>query len=120
MGDWGYKAYDNDEAADWFSRFWESKNFDLIENTLINFNPENENYDEIRAAAHILVCFGSPYACPYDFLDKLKPTIKEIIAILEKMIDPPDDNWVFLEIWDYSPSIIDEVKIQISELKKHL
>ena len=29
MGDWGYKAYENDEAADWFARFWESKNFDL-------------------------------------------------------------------------------------------
>ena len=33
MGDWGYKAYENDEAADWFARFWESKNFDLIEST---------------------------------------------------------------------------------------
>ena len=30
MGDWGYKVYENDEAADWFASFWESKDFDLL------------------------------------------------------------------------------------------
>nr|WP_314903406.1 DUF4259 domain-containing protein [uncultured Campylobacter sp.] len=120
MGDWGYKVYENDEAADWFARFWESKNFDLIESTAANFDPKNENYDEIRAVAHVLACFGSPYACPHDFLDKLKPTIRKVVAILENMINPPDEAWDFLEIWENSPEIIAEVKRQIAELKAHL
>ena len=120
MGDWGYKAYENDEAADWFTRFWESKNFDLLQSTAANFDPRNENYDEIRASAHVLVCFGSPYACPSDFLDKLQPTIQKVVAILENMINPPSDEWTFLEIWESSPEIIAEVRRQIAELKEHL
>lgn len=120
MGDRGYKAYENDEAADWFARFWKSKNFDLIESTAANFDPKNENYDEIRAVAYILERFGSPYACPSDFLDKLQPTIRKVVTILENMIDPPSDEWAFLEIWENSLQIIDEVKRQIAELKEHL
>ena len=120
MGDRGYKAYESDEAADWFARFWESKNFDLIESTAANFDPKNENYDEIRAAAHVLACFGLPYAYPSDFLDKLQPTIRKVVAILENMINPPDEVWDFLEIWENSPEIIAEVKRQIAELKAYL
>lgn len=120
MGDWGYKAYENDEAADWLARFWESKNFDLLQSTAANFDPRNENYDEIRAVAYILERFGSPYACPSDFLDRLQPTIQKVVAILENMINSPGDEWTFLEIWESSPQIIDEVKRQITELKEHL
>ena len=120
MGDWGHKAYENDEAADWFARFWESKNFGLIESTAANFDPKNENYDEIRAAAHVLACFGSPYAYPPDFLDKLRPTVLRVVWILENMIDPPSDEWTFLEIWENSLEIIAEVKRQIAELKVYL
>lgn len=120
MGDWGYKVYENDEAADWFARFWESKNFDLIESTAANFDPKNENYDEIRAVAHVLACFGSPYACPHDFLDRLRPTVLRVVWILENMIDPPDKAWDFLEIWENSPEIIAEVKQQLAELKAYL
>ncbi|WP_291938557.1 DUF4259 domain-containing protein [Campylobacter sp.] len=60
MGDWGYKAYENDEAADWFTKFWKSKNFDLLQSTAANFDPKNENYDEIRAAAHVLPALAHP------------------------------------------------------------
>ncbi len=91
-----------------------------IESTAANFDPKNENYDEIRAAAHVLACFGSPYACPPDFLDKLCPTVLRVVWILENMIDPPDDAWDFLEIWENSPEIIAEVKRQIAELKAYL
>ena len=78
------------------------------------------NYDEIRAVAYILERFGSPYACPSDFLDKLQPTIRKVVTILENMINPPSDEWVFLEIWENSPQIIDEIKRQIAELKEYL
>ena len=36
MGDWGYKVYENDEAADWFASFWESKDFDLLAQEVSN------------------------------------------------------------------------------------
>ena len=36
------------------------------------------------------------------------------------MIDPPDEVWDFLEIWENSPEIIAEVKQQLAELKAYL
>lgn len=54
------------------------------------------------------------------FLDKLQPTIRKVVAILENMIDPPDEAWDFLEIWENSPEIIAEVERQIAELKAYL
>ena len=98
MGDWGYKAYENDEAADWFARFWESKNFDLVESTAADFDPRNENYDEIRAAAHVLACFGIAVCVPARFLHRLCPTTLRVVWILENMINSPDSAWTFLEI----------------------
>lgn len=30
MGAWGYKFYENDEAADWLHQFWDTKSFELL------------------------------------------------------------------------------------------
>jgi len=61
MGAWGYKFYENDEAADWLHQFWDTKSFELLVKEVEQFDPRNENYDTIRVIAHILICFGSPY-----------------------------------------------------------
>ena len=119
MGAWGYKFYENDEAADWLHKFWNTKSFDLLVKEVEQFDPRNENYDTIRAIAHILICFGSPYTCPEDFLDQRSIIIKRVLTILENMINPPNSDWEFLDIWDNDPTIISEVENQIIELKKN-
>ena len=118
MGAWGYKFYENDEAADWLHQFWDTKSFDLLVKEVEQFDPRNENYDTIRVIAHILICFGSPYTCPEDFLDQRSIIIKRVLTILENMINPPNSDWEFLDIWDNDPEIISEVENQIIELKK--
>jgi len=40
------------------------------------------------------------------------------LTILENMINPPNSDWEFLDIWDNDPTIISEVEKQIIELKK--
>lgn len=119
MGAWGYKFYENDEAADWLHQFWDTKSFDLLVKEVERFDPRNENYDTIRVIAHILICFGSPYTCPEDFLDQRSIIIKRVLTILENMINPPNSDWEFLDIWDNDPKIISEVENQIIELKKN-
>ena len=118
MGAWGYKFYENDEAADWLHQFWDTKSFELLVKEVEQFDPSNENYDTIRVIAHILICFGSPYTCPEDFLDQRSIIIKRVLTILENMINPPNSDWEFLDIWDNDPEIISEVEKQIIELKK--
>ncbi len=118
MGAWGYKFYENDEAADWLHQFWDTKSFELLVKEVEQFDPRNENYDTIRVIAHILICFGSPYTCPEDFLDQRSIIIKRVLTILENMINPPNSDWEFLDIWDNDPTIISEVENQIIELKK--
>ena len=118
MGVWGYKFYENDEAADWLHKFWNTKSFDLLVKEVEQFDPSNENYDTIRVIAHILICFGSPYTCPEDFLDQRSIIAKRVLTILENMINPPNSDWEFLDIWDNDPEIISEVENQIIELKK--
>lgn len=118
MGAWGYKFYENDEAADWLHQFWDTKSFELLVKEVEQFDPSNENYDTIRVIAHILICFGSPYTCPEDFLDQRSIIIKRVLTILENMINPPNSDWDFLDIWDNDPEIISEVENQIIEIKK--
>jgi len=58
MGAWGYKFYENDEAADWLHQFWDTKSFELLVKEVEQFDPSNENYDTIRVIAHILICLN--------------------------------------------------------------
>ena len=55
MGVWGYKFYENDEAADWLHKFWNTKSFDLLVKEVEQFDPRNEKYDTIRVIVHILI-----------------------------------------------------------------
>ena len=120
MGDWGYKVYENDEAADWFASFWESKDLDLLAQEVEQFDPSEENYDTIRAVAHVLIAFGSPYACPFSFIDRLYPTMQATLVILQNMLTPPNDTWSFLDMWGEDPGIVRELEQQIRDLQELL
>jgi len=44
MGDWSFKPWGNDDAADWFQRFWKTKDVDLIVDEIEHFDPKAERY----------------------------------------------------------------------------
>lgn len=117
MGVWSTKPWGNDEAADWFHDFWNCNDFELVMSEIENFNPSNENYDSVRAACYVVACFGSAYSWPIKYLDRRKDIMNKSIDILSKMINPPNDNWTFLDMWDNNKDAIASVENQIENIK---
>ena len=81
MGAWGEAAWDNDGAADWFGDMFETtKLARYVENTLKK-DPE-EDPEEIRAAAYVMVALGRNYIWPIDDLDRhLELAVSKLEAI---------------------------------------
>ena|SRR3974390_175731 len=119
MGDCGPQPWENDEAADWFHRFWKG-GFSVLIGEIRNFDPRRERYDEVRAAAHLLQSLGIAYLWPSEHGAELKPLLNEAISILTKMINPPSDEWGFLDMWSNDPDVIKSVENQIDGLKGRL
>lgn len=109
-------AWGSDESADWFHRFWQGNNIALVIDTIENFDVITEEFDSFRSACHVLACFGSSYAFPVELLHIRGPTIQNAITILEKMLNPPSDDWNFLENWGNNEKVIASVTQQINDL----
>ena|SRR5215471_15954093 len=86
MGDWGVQPWDNDEAADWFHRFW-TKGFSVLIDEIRNFDAKEEGYDSFRAASYVLQTMGNPYIWPSEHHAVLKELLDKSISVLQSMID---------------------------------
>ena len=120
MGDWGKEPWETDEAADWFHVFWKGKDFSILIGEIENFDPREERYESVRADCYLLQVLGIVYVWPSQYGDRLKPLLKEAITILSKMIDPPDENWGFLDMCGDDPELVEAVKRQIDGLTLRL
>ena len=118
MGDWSFEPYGTDESADWFADFWKSKDVELVVEEIERFDPKQERFEGLRAAAYVLASFGDPFMWPSSHLDKRKPLLKQAIAILTKMIEP-DDPWGFIDAWG-SRKVVPAVEAQIAALQARL
>jgi hypothetical protein len=117
MGDWGAQPWSNDEAADWFHRFWKKSDFSVLIDEIRNFDQTQERYDSFRAASYVLQTMGNPYIWPSEHRAVLKELLERSVDVLEKMIHPPDETWGFLDMWGNDPQVVDSVRHQIAELK---
>ena len=72
----------------------------------------------MRAAAYLLQTLGVVYIWPVEYLDKLKLLLDKTIIILNNMINPPDENWAYLEMGGDKEKLIQTVKEQIDVLKE--
>lgn len=122
MGAWNVEPWDNDEAADWFAKFFKGCDLTLIRNEINNFSELDEiKYDQIRAVCFLLQNLARPYVWPIeDDGQSPRELILRGINILSNMIDPPNPQWSFLEMWDNDEKVIKSVKLQIQELKQRL
>lgn len=120
MGDWSSEPWGNDEAADWFHMFWKNSDFSLLINEIENFSPEDERYDSVRAASYLLQTIGIVYIWPVRHMDILKDLLIKSISILENMLNPPNEDWGFLDMWGGDIEVIRSVESQIVMLKKCL
>lgn len=109
MGAWGTAAWDNDGAADWYGNLFQvTKLAARVEKTLKKKDVE-EYYEEIRAAAYVLVALGQVYIWPVDLLDQhLRLAIKRLEEI--KMLEE-------LEGGEFGKAIDQEIAILHSRLQ---
>ncbi|WP_044890437.1 hypothetical protein [Myxococcus hansupus] len=119
MGDWGNHAWETDEGADWFGRFW-AEGWPLLIAEIKSFDPVEERYEQFRAAAHVLASFGSPFMVPSRYVDELAALLRKSIEVLGHMIAPPSDDWTFLELWGGDEAVKDDVSTQIAALQATL
>jgi len=118
MGDWGVEPWETDEAADWFHRFWTKGGISVLIDTIETFDEKTERYEEARAAAYLLQTLGIAYVWPVRYLDKLTTTLDKAIYILNCMIDPPNEDWCFLEMGGDRNEQIQAVQEQLVALRK--
>ena len=115
MGDWGSRAWESDEAADWFHRFWK-EGWALVQQEIEEFDPAKERFESLRAAAHVLESFGDPFMAPADLSAKLSDWLERSERILRAMIDPRDE-WGFLEMCASDAGIVAGVEEQMGRLR---
>jgi hypothetical protein len=70
MGCWGVEAYDNDSAADWFGDLWDQFAVPSKVEATLQLDPDDDNHEEIRAAAYIVLQLGHTYVWPVHSIDR--------------------------------------------------
>jgi hypothetical protein len=118
MGDWSFKPWGTDEAADWYAKFWKDKDISLLIQEIETFDPKDERYEAFRAAAYLLQTLGIAHVWPGRALAQLKPLLDKAIETLENFIAPPNEEWGFLDMWGNDPGVVEAVKEQIATLKE--
>jgi hypothetical protein len=115
MGAWGHEPWDNDSAADWFKTFFEGIDVDARIDAALQFDEDNS--DEVRAAAYVLQVLGRVYVWPGD-INELGKRLDRAISLLEKMVDPADEvGEEMIELWGEGSAVFDSIRRQIEELK---
>ena len=109
MGTWATAPWDNDSGADWFGDMFDNtKLADYVRRTLKDRDPQND-YDEIRAAASMVVMLGRVYVWPIDELHKDLSLAAEKLEVLLKV---PELN--------ESADIIASIQEEIQELRSRM
>ncbi len=105
MGMWGFKPWDNDQAADWFGNFMDKTKFRKAWLSGIKEDPTDEP-DVVRAAAALFVRLGHVYVWP---IDMYAEDLERTIVALEAVANCSD----YLE----TPELLEAIASEISELK---
>lgn len=118
MGDWSFEPYGTDESADWFARFWRSKDVTLVIEEIDHFDPRQERFEQLRAAAYVLAAFGDPFMWPSAHADELVRLLQRAVSLLTTMI-APEDPWGFFDAWG-GEQVRPAVAAQIAALQARL
>jgi hypothetical protein len=108
MGAWGPAAWENDGAADWFGDTFDATGLAKHVEETLNGDPEDD-HEEIRAAAYLLVALGRVYIWPVGDLDRhLALAISKLEAIRE------------LDIYGDVPEFLEAIGQEIEVLRSRL
>lgn len=90
MGAWGPEAWENDGAAGWYAGLFADGAIASQVARTLQADPL-EYYEEIRAAAYVLVALGRPYVWPLSGLDVLLEKAVASLRILTVETPIADD-----------------------------
>jgi hypothetical protein len=108
MGAWDILPWDNDGAADWFGDLFERTKLAKHVEDALQLKPEN-SYEEIRAAASILIFLGRPYIWPIYDLDRhltLAADRLEQVARVDEIAE--------------SSEFVEQIQAEIEELRSRI
>jgi len=94
MGIWGARPWDSDAAADWFGDLLSESGFaEQVERTL-SLDVEDD-FEEVRAAAAVLVLLGRIYVWPVEDLDRhLELAASRLEEIIERDLYEGDEELI--------------------------
>ena len=108
MGVWDVAPWDNDGGADWFGdMFDKTKLAEHVRETLQG-DPQEE-YEEIRAAASLVVMLGRAYVWPIEQIDQ---DLSLAASKLEQLLSVP--------VLQESEEIIVSIREEIQELRSRI
>jgi hypothetical protein len=108
MGAWGELPWDNDGAADWFGDLFDkTKLAEQVEDTLKL--DVDDSYEEIRAAASVLLFLGRVYIWPVHELDHHLALAADRLEEISR-----------LDVVAESPELVQEIGAEIQELRSRI
>lgn len=108
MGAWGELPWDNDGAADWFGDLFDkTKLAEQVEDTLKL--DVDDSYEEIRAAASVLLFLGRVYIWPVHDLDRHLTLAADRLEEVSRV-----------DVVAESPELVEGVRAEIQELRSRI
>lgn len=114
MGAWGEKAWENDEAADWFAEFITKVDTEFILEEAEQAMKYDDNYEIVRAIAYIIGHLGNNYIWPSNNLDRLNKVKDKLIHYYQNMLDEESD---YMDLWDNDDNLKNELIKEVELLK---
>lgn len=108
MGFWGTAAWENDGAADWFGHTFDVTGLAKQVEVTLNGDPEDD-HEEIRAAAYVLVVLGRVFIWPGDNLDHL-------LVLAANKLEMIRD----LGIYQENPGLVEAISQEIEVLRSRI
>lgn len=111
MGTWGTEPWQNDDALDWFYQMFSDLPIDRIRDAFKYY----DSYGRIRGACYVLQQLG-PHLWPTSHQTELLELLDMGIEWLNKVLNPPDSSWDYLELWGHDQEVLDSLQEQLEAL----
>ena len=108
MGAWGTAAWENDDAADWFGDTFDATGLARRVEEKLNGDPEDD-HEEIRAAAYLLVALGRVYIWPVEDLERHLALAASKLEVIRE-----------LEVYQEVPEFVAAIDAEIAALRSRL
>ena len=108
MGHWGTKAWENDEAGDWFNELFRESCIREVVRRALECDVK-QDFAVVRAAAFMLIQLGNAYIWPVEYLeDDLRLAVTQLESARDFIASqqPDSDLEAYIELLDHEISAL--------------